>query len=104
MIQQYLGVQYDLESTTTASEIVSQEPSPLNEMPEALALLPAELLQELEFAITQLDSKRIAQVIDVIHDHEHTIASDLSRLAQAFRYRDMLSAVQQAHKHLQKGT
>jgi len=67
-------------------------------MPQALAALPPELLENLEQVAVRLNAKMVDQAIEVIRPHNASVADTLARLAERFQYDQILTFIQHARE------
>jgi CheY-like chemotaxis protein len=63
---------------------------------EQVTALPVALRQELAEALTELDSERIASLLDQVQQLDSQLGGFLSRLAEGFDYPAMLNVLQKA--------
>jgi PAS domain S-box-containing protein len=85
-IQAHLGVRYDY--AEEAEPIVEEEVAELSAA--SLAALPISLIAALDEAVTTADLDQVLAIIDDIEGIDSSLARRLRRLAEAFRYQDLL--------------
>jgi len=61
---------------------------------EAVAVLPAQLINELHAATIDADRDRLLELIGVAESHDAQVGQGLRRLAQRFDYQSLLSLLQ----------
>jgi CheY-like chemotaxis protein len=93
-IQSLLGVEYTY--AEDALEVpASGEDSTAGELTtEAVAVLPAQLINELHAATIDADRDRLLELIGVAESHDAQVGQGLRRLAQRFDYQSLLSLLQ----------
>ena len=95
-MQQHLGVRYlyaqEPDGTTTIVEKSSGKPL----TPEALSVLPADVLTQLENVVSQADVTAIDEIIDDVQTYDSHLADSLAVLAYEFQYARILSVIQAA--------
>ena len=96
MMHKHLGVQFIYEETQE-SKVERRKPK-VGEVltPEALAVLPSDLLMKLEQATDRGDIQLIFSIIDEIRAHAAAVADALARLANEFDYDRILRLIQEA--------
>jgi CheY-like chemotaxis protein len=85
-IHTHLGVTYDYAEEV---ELIVEEKHGVLD-PAALAALPISLTAALDEAVTTADLDQVLAIIDEIESIDATLARQLRRLADAFRYQDLL--------------
>jgi PAS domain S-box-containing protein len=93
MLVKYLGVRflYEEEPTLLAPAEAAYAPSV-----EALSILPADWLTDLQQATTKADLNLILSLIDQIREEDPALADGLAGLARNYEYKKILTLVQQA--------
>jgi CheY-like chemotaxis protein len=98
LLHKHLGIQYVYEKETQVTSRRLQVADTEELMPAALAALPPELLEELHIAVSRSRVNLIDQAIQEIHNHDAALADALARLANNFRYTEMLTLIQEARE------
>jgi signal transduction histidine kinase/CheY-like chemotaxis protein len=94
LMHKHLGMQYVYEEAGRPD--VSTEVDRYALTPTALAALPPELLETLEYATVTTDITGIFALLDEIRRHDPGLADALARLAHDFEYTTLLTYIQQA--------
>ena len=103
ILEQQLGVRY-LYKEPEKTEMQSTGQVLGNALfPEALNALPAELLEELNLAVEQLNIEQITVTIDEARRHNAAVAEALSAFAERFRYRELRSILQGHFQRRERG-
>jgi len=94
-MHKHLGVRYVYEESRESK--VESRKSKVGDglTPEALAVLPHDVLENLEHATLDSDVKLINQVIHEIRTHDMALADVLARLAHEFDYDKILKLIQE---------
>ncbi len=71
--------------------------------PAALAALPAALREALKEAVAKIDRDMIDELLAEIHTHDVALADGLTRLAADYRYKNILTLIQQAEQEIDNG-
>jgi CheY-like chemotaxis protein len=102
ILQKHLGVRYiyeisegDAKDDEKLAEADNAEPLVIG---EALAMLPPEVLDELELASVQLNAHQVDHIIDTIAGQNPVLADELAILAKRFQYEQILSFIERARK------
>jgi CheY-like chemotaxis protein len=85
-IHTHLGVRYDY--AEEVEPIIEEEVAELSTA--SLAALPNPLIADLHEAVTTADLDQVLTIIDDIEEIDSSLARRLRKLAEAFRYQDLL--------------
>jgi signal transduction histidine kinase/CheY-like chemotaxis protein len=101
LLHKHLGIQYVYEEEKNSKFEIRNSKFEKVLTSEALAALPPELLEELKVAVSRSKVNLIDQAIQEIRSHDAALADALARLANNFRYTEMLTLIQKTKlKHL----
>ncbi len=95
MLNEHLGVRLVYEergNVKNGKQRGSEKEAPV---PEALAVLPGELLETLKQGARRADFILLTNVIEKIHEHDAALADALARLAEDFEYNKILELIQE---------
>jgi CheY-like chemotaxis protein len=83
-----------LELRYTASDLAPDRERPASLSPETLAVLPAEMREQLRNAVIALDVKRIRSFISQVANRDPAVGSILAAYADQFAYTAILNALE----------
>jgi hypothetical protein len=102
ILQKHRGVRFIYETSEEGTKDGEEHAEADNAEPlvigEALAMLPPEVLDELEFASVQLNAHQVDHIIETIAGQNPVLADELAILAKRFQYEQILSFIKRARK------
>jgi hypothetical protein len=99
MLRKHLGFDYVCErfedqALYSDEQVEAEDISPLS-IPEALAMLPDKIIDNLNLASLQLNAHQVDKIIHVIAEQNSRLAHELTKLAKRFQYEQILSWIEQ---------
>jgi CheY-like chemotaxis protein len=94
MMHQHLGVRYVYEEAVKEQKGGISDHTDIQDLTAKLAILPTELLTRLEAAAIRAKMNDMNELIEVIRDHDVTVAEALTALADNFEYSKIATIIQ----------
>jgi PAS domain S-box-containing protein len=99
MMGRHLGVRYVYEEAGKEQKEAIHAQFDTQELTSKLAALPAELLAKLEATAIRAKMNEMNELIEVVRDHDTTVAETLTALADDFEYPRIVTVIQAMKQH-----